>query len=114
MHMYNNVHAYVWLYQSNECDFDRPTKKKSASHSILYYLDSWNPRDHGEKKKNLINDSLLSKYVEQSKYEGTEEWMAYINRSILIRVVRKQYLTIVHQVQQKEPNKNTKKKYTFY
>lgn len=58
MHMYNNAYMYDI---SIECDFDRPTKKKkkkeSASHSILYYLDSWNPRDHGEKKKSLINDS---------------------------------------------------------
>lgn len=52
MHMYNNAYMYDI---SIECDFDRPTKKKkkkeSASHSILYYLDSWNPRDHGELEK---------------------------------------------------------------
>lgn len=84
--MYNNVHAYVWLYQSNECDFDRPTKKKISitfDFILLGFVESKGPRR--KKKKNLINDSLLSKYVEQSKYEGTEEWMAYINRSILIR-----------------------------
>lgn len=71
MHMYNNAYMYDI---SIECDFDRPTKKKkkkeSASHSILYYLDSWNPRDHGEleKKKKFNQRFEISKYVEQSKY----------------------------------------------
>lgn len=67
------MHTYDYTNRTNAILIDLQKKKKSVSHSILYYLDSWNPRDHGEKKKNLINDSLLSKYVEQSKYEGTEE-----------------------------------------
>lgn len=108
------------VYQLNECDFDRPTKKKNQYH-IRFYI-TWIRGIQGTtenlKKKNLINDSL-SKYVEQSKYEGTEECLSIMNglyKSIDSNTyrIRKQYLTIVHQVQQKEPNKNTKKKYTFY
>ena len=63
------------IYQLNAILIDLQKKKKkkkkeSASHSILYYLDSWNPRDHGEleKKKKFNQRFEISKYVEQSKY----------------------------------------------
>lgn len=60
------------IYQLNAIliDLQKKKKKESASHSILYYLDSWNPRDHGEleKKKKFNQRFEISKYVEQSKY----------------------------------------------
>lgn len=44
------MHTYDYTNRTNAILIDLQ-KKKSVSHSILYYLDSWNPRDHGEKKK---------------------------------------------------------------
>lgn len=69
------MHTYDYTNRTNAILID--LQKKNQYH-IRFYI-TWIRGIQGttenlkKKKKNLINDSLLSKYVEQSKYEGTEE-----------------------------------------
>lgn len=66
------MHTYDYTNRTNAILIDLQKKKISITFDfiLLGFVESKGPR---RKKKNLINDSLLSKYVEQSKYEGTEE-----------------------------------------
>lgn len=66
------MHTYDYTNRTNAILIDL---QKKNQHHIRFYI-TWIRGIQGtteKKKKNLINDSLLSKYVEQSKYEGTEE-----------------------------------------
>lgn len=67
------MHTYDYTNRTNAILIDLQKKKISITFDfiLLGFVESKGPRR--KKKKNLINDSLLSKYVEQSKYEGTEE-----------------------------------------
>lgn len=66
------MHTYDYTNRTNAILIDL---QKKNQHHIRFYI-TWIRGIQGtteKKKKNLTNDSLLSKYVEQSKYEGTEE-----------------------------------------